>query len=311
MNKPSRSTIYKKKKSDAHSLYNICWAKQSLNLAQLTNSSTQLAQDKCRQKRWSFFPSTKSRSDSTAIPIPIPIGLDWKHGGGGMHGGGGGRLRNPCLTMHQPWASLLVHGIKRVEGRSWPSPLTGSYPLPSFLLSFLLQSKINKIKIDELNWKQGGFGSTRLPRSPRRAPSRPWRSSTGRFTPSTESPTSPSRTTTLSPASSVRRYSLLLTATTMLGVQFSYSYYYSIGCVEVVGCVTSQELASWEHVPQSVSTQPYPITTTCTFPIPIIFFTTCRSGSKHWPTSAGFVKTHRSPQLTSISRCTSFHSKFA
>ena len=22
-----------------------------------------------------------------------------------------------CLTMHQPWASLLVYGIKRVEGR--------------------------------------------------------------------------------------------------------------------------------------------------------------------------------------------------
>ena len=27
--------------------------------------------------------------------------------------------------MHQPWASLLVAGIKRVEGRSWPSPVTG------------------------------------------------------------------------------------------------------------------------------------------------------------------------------------------
>ncbi|KAF5197810.1 Activating signal cointegrator [Thalictrum thalictroides] len=27
--------------------------------------------------------------------------------------------------MHQPWASLLVHGIKRIEGRSWPAPLTG------------------------------------------------------------------------------------------------------------------------------------------------------------------------------------------
>lgn len=32
---------------------------------------------------------------------------------------------NPCLTMHQPWASLLVHGIKRIEGRSWPSPIRG------------------------------------------------------------------------------------------------------------------------------------------------------------------------------------------
>ncbi|KAG5588159.1 hypothetical protein H5410_048593 [Solanum commersonii] len=32
--------------------------------------------------------------------------------------------RNPCLTMHQPWASLLVYGIKRIEGRSWPAPIT-------------------------------------------------------------------------------------------------------------------------------------------------------------------------------------------
>lgn len=29
--------------------------------------------------------------------------------------------------MHQPWASLLVHGIKRIEGRSWPSPITGTH----------------------------------------------------------------------------------------------------------------------------------------------------------------------------------------
>lgn len=27
--------------------------------------------------------------------------------------------KNMCLTMHQPWASLLVAGVKRVEGRSW------------------------------------------------------------------------------------------------------------------------------------------------------------------------------------------------
>ncbi|KAH7836890.1 hypothetical protein Vadar_007028 [Vaccinium darrowii] len=36
-----------------------------------------------------------------------------------------GKYRNPCLTMHQPWASLLVHGIKHIEGRSWPAPLRG------------------------------------------------------------------------------------------------------------------------------------------------------------------------------------------
>ena len=25
-----------------------------------------------------------------------------------------------ALSLHQPWASLLVHGIKRIEGRAWP-----------------------------------------------------------------------------------------------------------------------------------------------------------------------------------------------
>ncbi|KAH8933820.1 hypothetical protein BDL97_18G049600 [Sphagnum fallax] len=33
--------------------------------------------------------------------------------------------RNACITLHQPWASLLVHGIKRIEGRSWPAPVRG------------------------------------------------------------------------------------------------------------------------------------------------------------------------------------------
>ena len=27
--------------------------------------------------------------------------------------------------MHQPWASLLVYGLKRVEGRAWPTEYTG------------------------------------------------------------------------------------------------------------------------------------------------------------------------------------------
>ena len=42
---------------------------------------------------------------------------------------------DPCLTMHQPWASLLVYGIKRIEGRSWPSPIRG---VDLFFLYFLL-----------------------------------------------------------------------------------------------------------------------------------------------------------------------------
>lgn len=42
-----------------------------------------------------------------------------------MRRNNGGNYTNPCLTMHQPWASLLIHGIKRVEGRSWPAPIRG------------------------------------------------------------------------------------------------------------------------------------------------------------------------------------------
>lgn len=30
-----------------------------------------------------------------------------------------------CLSMHQPWASLLVWGIKRIEGRAWPTEHRG------------------------------------------------------------------------------------------------------------------------------------------------------------------------------------------
>ena len=28
----------------------------------------------------------------------------------------------PAITLHQPWASLVAHGIKNVETRSWPPP---------------------------------------------------------------------------------------------------------------------------------------------------------------------------------------------
>jgi len=30
-----------------------------------------------------------------------------------------------CMSMHQPWASLLIHGIKKLEGRSWYSAHRG------------------------------------------------------------------------------------------------------------------------------------------------------------------------------------------
>ena len=30
-----------------------------------------------------------------------------------------------AISLHQPWASLLVHGIKRIEGRAWSSEHRG------------------------------------------------------------------------------------------------------------------------------------------------------------------------------------------
>ena len=30
-----------------------------------------------------------------------------------------------CLSMHQPWASLLVYGFKRFEGREWNNKYRG------------------------------------------------------------------------------------------------------------------------------------------------------------------------------------------
>ena len=30
-----------------------------------------------------------------------------------------------CISMHQPWASLMVHGFKRFEGREWTTKYRG------------------------------------------------------------------------------------------------------------------------------------------------------------------------------------------
>lgn len=27
--------------------------------------------------------------------------------------------REPCISLHEPWASLLCYGVKRIEGREW------------------------------------------------------------------------------------------------------------------------------------------------------------------------------------------------
>ena len=34
-----------------------------------------------------------------------------------------------CLSMHQPWASFLVKGIKKHEGRTWYSAHRGDYAI--------------------------------------------------------------------------------------------------------------------------------------------------------------------------------------
>lgn len=30
-----------------------------------------------------------------------------------------------CISMHQPWAQLVVEGFKRIEGRFWATPYRG------------------------------------------------------------------------------------------------------------------------------------------------------------------------------------------
>ncbi|KAL3828244.1 hypothetical protein ACJIZ3_017046 [Penstemon smallii] len=104
--------------------------------------------------------------------------------------------RNPCLTMHQPWASLLVYGIKRIEGRSWPSPITGR----------LWIHAAGKVPEEETIKAMEEF------------------------------------------------YREIYAMNGITDIKFPEHYPVSrlLGCVEVVGCVTCEELASWEAVPSSV-----------------------------------------------------------
>nr|XP_043629036.1 activating signal cointegrator 1 [Erigeron canadensis] len=103
---------------------------------------------------------------------------------------------NPCLTMHQPWASLLVYGIKRIEGRSWPSPITG----------------------------------------------RLWIHAAGKV-PDPE---------TIKAMEDFYKQIYALDGVTDLKFPEHYPVSKLLGCVEVVGCVKGEELASWEDVPQGV-----------------------------------------------------------
>ncbi|KAJ7978183.1 Activating signal cointegrator 1 [Quillaja saponaria] len=113
-----------------------------------------------------------------------------------MRGRNSGNYTNPCLTMHQPWASLLVYGIKRIEGRSWPAPIRGR-------LWIHAASKVpdeSTIKAMEDFYREiyavNGFTNIKFPEH--------------------------------------------------------YPISRLLGCVEVVGCVKGEELASWEMVPEGV-----------------------------------------------------------
>lgn len=50
---------------------------------------------------------------------------------------------NPCavLSMHQPWASLLVYGIKRIEGRTWPTDHRGRYSSLPLIRKYFSQNR--------------------------------------------------------------------------------------------------------------------------------------------------------------------------
>ncbi|XP_010490290.1 PREDICTED: uncharacterized protein LOC109124722 [Camelina sativa] len=107
-----------------------------------------------------------------------------------------GNYKNPCLTMHQPWASLLVHAIKRIEGRSWPAPIRGR-------LWIHAASKVP----DEATIK-----------------------------------------------AMEEFYKELYAIDGITDIQFPQHYPVSrlIGCVEVVGCVTCDELQNWDALPEGV-----------------------------------------------------------
>lgn len=115
---------------------------------------------------------------------------------GSRYRGGEVNYRNPCLTMHQPWASLLVFGIKRIEGRSWPSPITGR----------LWIHAASKIPEPETIKAMEDF------------------------------------------------YREIYAVDGITDLKFPEHYPVSrlLGCVEVVGCVTCEELVNWDQVPEGV-----------------------------------------------------------
>ncbi|KAL2942634.1 Activating signal cointegrator 1, partial [Bienertia sinuspersici] len=104
--------------------------------------------------------------------------------------------KDPCLTMHQPWASLLVNGIKRIEGRSWPSPVKGRLWI---------------------------HAASKVP-----------------------------DTATIKAMENFYREIYALDGMTDLHFPEHYPVSRLIGCVEIVGCLRREELASWKAVPEGV-----------------------------------------------------------
>ncbi|KAK6145949.1 hypothetical protein DH2020_019818 [Rehmannia glutinosa] len=98
--------------------------------------------------------------------------------------------------MHQPWASLLVYGIKRIEGRSWPAPIRG----------------------------------------------RLWIHAAGKV-PEPE---------TIKAMEDFYREIYAMNGVTDLKFPEHYPVSRLLGCVDVVGCVTCEELVSWEDIPASI-----------------------------------------------------------
>ncbi|KAJ6877159.1 activating signal cointegrator 1-like [Populus alba x Populus x berolinensis] len=117
-----------------------------------------------------------------------------RRGGGGRRGSG--NYTNPCLTMHQPWASLLVYGIKRIEGRSWTAPIRGC----------LWIHAASKVPEEDTIKAMEDF------------------------------------------------YREIYAVNGITDIKFPEHYPVSrlLGCVDVVGCVGCDELASWEAVPEGV-----------------------------------------------------------
>lgn len=68
-------------------------------------------------------PSEKKAKEKEVVPAEKPLPARLFKPLSGPEGDKADKMA--CLTMHQPWASLLVYGIKRAEGRGWNTDFRG------------------------------------------------------------------------------------------------------------------------------------------------------------------------------------------